>query len=294
MRPRCGSTRIAGGDLRRDGAALLDAVKATGFFPGPRVVLVEEATDAVAPAVRAALADWRAGDAHIVAAAGNLSGGSALRKAFEAARNAFAIGIYSDPPGREEIEAAVAAAGLARPGREAMADLEVLGRTLAPGDFAQFLEKLALYCDGEAPAPEDLAACAPASVEAAADALVALAAEGDARGIARALREAGASAGNPTGLTISLGRHFRTLYAAATAPGGPDAALSRARPPVFGPRRARMSAQARALGTNGIEKALAHVMEAELLLRSTSPLPAAAIVERLLVRIAMLRRGGQS
>ena len=32
-------TRIAGTDLRRDPAALLDATKAVGFFPGPRAVL---------------------------------------------------------------------------------------------------------------------------------------------------------------------------------------------------------------------------------------------------------------
>ncbi|MBV6636346.1 MAG: DNA polymerase III subunit delta, partial [Mameliella sp.] len=33
-------TRLVGGDLRRDPAQLLDAVKAQGFFPGPRAVLV--------------------------------------------------------------------------------------------------------------------------------------------------------------------------------------------------------------------------------------------------------------
>ena len=29
-------TRLAGGDLRRDAAALMDEIKAVGFFPGPR------------------------------------------------------------------------------------------------------------------------------------------------------------------------------------------------------------------------------------------------------------------
>ena len=45
-------TRLAGADLRRDPAALLDAMKAVGFFPGARVVLVEEAADAARPALR--------------------------------------------------------------------------------------------------------------------------------------------------------------------------------------------------------------------------------------------------
>ena len=79
-------TRLAGADLRRDPAALLDAVKAVGFFPGARVVLVEDAGDAVADTLRAALADWRPGDAQVVVTAGALGAGSALRKAFEAAR----------------------------------------------------------------------------------------------------------------------------------------------------------------------------------------------------------------
>src|SRR5690606_8713288 len=41
--------RLSGADLRRDPAALVDAIKAVGFFPGPRVVVVEEAGDAAAP-----------------------------------------------------------------------------------------------------------------------------------------------------------------------------------------------------------------------------------------------------
>lgn len=286
--------RIAGADLRRDGAALLDAVKATGFFPGPRAVLVEDATDVLAPAVRAALGAWREGDARIVVAAGNLGGGSALRKAFEAAPNAFAIGVYADPPGREEIEDALRAAGLGRPGREAMADLEGLGRSLDPGDFAQFLAKLALYKQGD-PAPlssEDIAACAPPAAEPAVDALVALAADGNAAGVVAAFRDAGGRTGSATTLTIAAGRYFRTLHAAACAAGGPEAALAAARPPVFGPRRTRMAGQARALGRAEIERALGLIMDAELQLRSSRPAPAAAVVERLLVRIATLGRSG--
>lgn len=42
-------TRIAAGVLRKDPAALMDAMKAQGFFPGPRVAFLEEATDTLAP-----------------------------------------------------------------------------------------------------------------------------------------------------------------------------------------------------------------------------------------------------
>lgn len=287
-------TRLAGADLRRDPAAAADATRETGFFPGPRAVLVEEAGDAAAPALKAALADWRRGDATLVVTAGGLSPGSALRKAFEAAPNAVAIGVYDDPPGRPEIEEALARAGLALPDRETFGEVEALAQALDPGDFAQFLAKLALYKRNDpAPlAPADIAACAPAAAEAEAEALVALAADGDAAGIARAFRGSAARGGAATGLTIAAGRYFRTLHAAACAADGPDAALGRSRPPVYGPRRSRMAAQARALGAPGLEKALGLIMEAELTLRSSHPVPAAAVVERLLVRLAMLRRAG--
>lgn len=285
-------TRLAGGELRRDPAALQDATRAAGFFPGARAVLVEDATEAVAPALKAALADWRAGDAVIVAAAGNLTPGNALRKTMEAAKNAVAIAVFADPPGREEIEAALAAAGLGRPDREAAAAIEDLAHTLDPGDFAQFVEKLALYKRGDpAPlSPDDVAACAPPAPEAEVEAVVALAADGDAARLAAAFRRLGP--GSPTGLTIAAGRYFRTLHAAAVAPDGPDAALARARPPVFGPRRTRMAGQARSLGPDRLERALALIMEAELSVRSSRPVPAVALVERLLLRLAVLRRGG--
>lgn len=284
--------RLAGGDLRRDPAAASDAMRATGFFPGPRAVLVEDAADAAAPALRAALDDWRRGDATLVVAAGNLGPGSALRKAFEAAKAAVAIGVYADPPGRDEVEAALAANGLAAPDRDAFAAVEALAQALDPGDFAQFVRKLALYKRGDpAPlSPGDIAACAPPPPEAEVDEVVALAADGSAGPLAVAFRTLAARGGSPTSLTIAAGRYFRTLHAAAVAADGPEAALSRARPPVFGPRRARMVAQARALGEAELEKALALVLEAELALRSSRPLPGQALVERLFVRLAMLRR----
>ena len=284
-------TRIAAGELRRDPAAVLDAVKAVGFFAGARVVLVEDATDAASAVVLGALKDWREGDARIVVTAGGLGAGSSLRKGFEAARNAVAVGIYDDPPGREEIEAALAAAGLARPDREAMGDIEALARALDPGDFAQFVEKLGLYKRGD-PAPlsaADVAACAPPTTEDV-DEVLMLAADGAAGRLASAFGSLAARGGSPTGLTIAAGRHFRTLYAAACAAEGPEAALARARPPVFGPKRARMAAQARALGPAAIEQALSQIMETELMLRSSRPLPGPALVERLFVRIATLRR----
>jgi len=286
-------TRIDGADLRRDPAALSDAMRATGFFPGPRAVRVEDAGDGHADTIRAALADWRPGDAQVVVTAGALAPRSALRKCFESAKAAVAIGIYNDPPRRDEIEAALAAAGLTRVGRAAMGDLEALAQALDPGDFARVLEKLALYkrSDPGELDPADVAACAPLAPETELEVLMDLVAGGETGRLAAELRRVGGRGGSPTGLTIAAARHFRALYLAAGAPEGPDAALARARPPVFGPRRARMAAQARALGPARLETALGWIFDAELRLRSGRPTPGLALVERLFVRIAMLRGG---
>ena len=70
-----------------------------------------------------------------------------------------------------------------------MGEVEALARALDPGDFAQFVEKLALYKRGD-PAPlaaADLAACAPPAAEAEIDEVVMLAADGDAGGLAARL-----------------------------------------------------------------------------------------------------------
>lgn len=284
-------TRMAAAELRRDPAALIDALKATGFFPGPRAVLVEDASEAQAAPILKALADWRAGDAALVVAAGELKATSSLRKGFEAARAAVAIAVYADPPGRAEIEASLARAGVTAD-RAGMADVEALARTLDPGDFAQFLEKLALYKRGDAApiSPEDIAAVAPPPPEAEVDGLLDLAAEGKPDGLAEAMLRLGGGASAATSLVIAAGRRFRLLHMAACAAEGPEAALSRARPPVFGPRRARLADQARALGPARLETALGWILETDLSLRSTRPPPGLAAAERLLVRIATLRR----
>jgi DNA polymerase-3 subunit delta len=285
-------TRFAAADVRRDPAALVDALKAIGFFPGPRAVTVEEATEAQAEPILAALRAWTPGDAALVVTAGALKASSALRKGFEAAKAAVAIPVYDDPPDRAEIEAALTKAGVAQVDREAFADVEALARSLESGEFHQAIERLALYKRGDATpvSGADVAAIAPAPPEAEADALLDLAAEGRADALALAMRRLGGGSSAATGLVIAAGRHFRTLYAASVAADGPDAALARARPPVWGPRRTRMAAQARRLGPDHLERALGWIMDADLALRSSRPPPGHALAERLLVRIAMLRR----
>ena len=126
-------TRIPASELRKDAALVTDAVRETGFFPGPRAVFVEDAGDGLAKTIAAAFDDWRPGDAHVVVTAGSLTAKSALRKLFEGLKNGFAVGIYNDPPSREELESELTKAGLKNVGGDGMSELVALSRMLDPG-----------------------------------------------------------------------------------------------------------------------------------------------------------------
>jgi DNA polymerase III subunit delta len=282
-------TRMSGADLRRDGALLLDAVKAQGFFPGPRVAFVEEATDAAASAIVAALDAWAPGDAQIVVTANLLKPASTIRKAFEAHRNAYAVAIYDDPPSAEEIEDALRRAGFALISPEASADLGALARALDPGDFRQMLEKLSIYKFGDDTAlgSADVAACAPATIEAEVDEILHIVAEARLGDIAPVMQRLSGQGVNPVTLCIGATRHFRTLHAAAADPSGAQRVWNAVRNFKL---RERMQAQARNWPVHKLEAALRMLMDADLTLRSSSRAPAMAVMERTLIRLAMLGR----
>lgn len=283
-------TRMSGGDLRKDGSLLLDAIKAVGFFPGPRVAFVEEATDGLADTVAVALKEWKPGDAAIVVTGGNLTGKSALKALFEKHPNAVSIGLYDEPPSREEIEDALKKAGLRDIDREAMNDLNTLARALDPGDFRQTLEKIALYKYGDPTplTPADVAAMAPATIEAEVDDLIDAVAEARSAQIGPLFRRLEGQGVLPVTICIGALRHFRILHAAATDPAGPGVGIQRAR--VNFRQKDAMGRQAGQWGTRALETAIGVLLETDLTLRSASKAPGMALMERALIRIAMTRR----
>jgi DNA polymerase-3 subunit delta len=276
-------SRINAAEVRKDPALLLDAVKAVGFFPGPRAVFVEEASENTASPILDALSDWQAGDAQIIVTAGALKPTSKLRKGFESHPNAYAAAIYENPPTREEIEAALRDAGLALPQGDVMAALADLAQALDPGDFRQTIEKLALYKlnDPEPVSLADIAACAPTSTEADVDDVLMIVAEARSHDIGPVMQKLVAQGATPVGLCIGAMRHFRALHRAACDTSG--------RPTIFGPHRDRMLAQARKWGAADLETALTLLTDTDLQLRSAGQnAPGMALVERSFIRLAML------
>ncbi|WP_166418056.1 DNA polymerase III subunit delta [Cochlodiniinecator piscidefendens] len=285
-------TRIPAAELRKDPALLGDAIKAQGFFPGPRVAFVEDAADAHTAIIKEALSDWQDGDAQVVITAKQLTTRSSLRKFVEGHKNAYAVGLYDDPPSREDIQNDLNKAGVRDVGRDAMGALEALSRTIDPGDFRQTMEKLALYKRGDdSPVQvEDIEAIAPTSTEAALDDVLNIVAEGRASEVGPIIAKLTSQGVQPVRLCIGATRHFRQLHAVSSAPGGPNDGIGKLRPPVFGPRRDKMLRQAQGWGMRKVEIALTMLTDTDLTLRSTSRAPAMAVMERTLVRLAMLAR----
>ncbi|MEM8981203.1 MAG: DNA polymerase III subunit delta [Pseudomonadota bacterium] len=275
-------SRLAAGDLRKDPAQLIDALKAQGFFPGPRVAFVEDANDQSAPAILAALQDWSEGDAQIVVTAGNLKPTSKIRKAFEAHPRAMAAAVYDNPPTREEILQALKDAQLSNLGPDALDILSSLALEIEPGDFRQTLEKLSLYKlnDPEPVSADDIGACAPATAEAALDDLLNAVAEAQSAKIGPLLMRLEAQGVQPVGLCIGATRHYRTLHGIAVT----GATY------LKGPRADRLRRQANGLGTQRVEQALSLLLDTDLQLRSASNAPQMAVMERALIRLAMLSR----
>jgi len=284
-------TRISGSDLRKDPALLLDGLKASGFFPGLRAVFVEDATDTIAPIIDKAIQDWQKGDAFLVLTAGQLNARSKLRKTIENYNNSVAIGIYNDPPNEKEIISIASKYSLINFDSDAKKDLIALGRSLDPGDFQQTLEKLSLYKhkDDTVITSTDIQSCAPVTIDAALDEVINIIADARSDEVGPMLNRLFGQGTNPTTLCITATRHFRNLHSAASHPSGPDVALSRARPPVFGQRKDRMVRQARGWGGMRLEKALCVLINTDLSLRSSSKAPAQAILERSFIRISMMR-----
>ena len=218
----------------------------------------------------------------IIVTAGQLKPTSKLRKAFEGHKSAHAAAVYNDPPGRAEIEKALATAGIP-PTEKAMGLLQDLARALEPGDFRQTLEKLALYkLNDDTPiTPEDIAACAPNSIEAEVDDVLMVVAEGQAQRIGPVMQRLASQGVNPTTLCIGAMRHFRSLHRAAVDTSG--------RPQIWGPNRDRMLRQAKQWGPFKLETALTVLTDTDLALRSANATaPQMALVERALIRLAML------
>jgi DNA polymerase-3 subunit delta len=285
-----GLVRLDGQAARRDPAGLADALRATGFFSGRPVVSLDNVTDGVTDAIASAVRGLSSAEGVLVASAKLLPTRSKLRRLFEMEPHLACAPVYDDPPDAAEIAELLRAAGAPTANDLGMEELLALARGLDSGAFRGVVTTLGLYMIGVSGpvTPADIAACAPPGLDADADALVGAVAEGRTAAIAGLMVRLSGQGQAPSGLAIAASRRFRQLHQLRCAPEGPEAACSRLRPPLAGPRRQRALDDLRRWPGPRLEQAMATLMDTELLLRSSSPAPAWAALERALVRVSMM------
>ncbi|MFN6955389.1 MAG: DNA polymerase III subunit delta [Acetobacteraceae bacterium] len=270
-------------------AAEMSAMALTG---GRRVIVLRDATDAVAPAVKAALA--APGDALLVIEAAELPARGRLRALLEAAAEAAVITCYRE---RGAELAATLRGLLAEAGVSADTDaLEELASRLGEDRLLlrREVEKLALYVGegGRATAEDVLACVGDGSALDLEEALMAATA-GDVALADRALEAAMAEGGSAVGLLRAALRHVQRLHLAASGV-APEAL----RPPVFFRHKPAFERALRLWSAPALAAAAAALREAEKRAKSGSsarPMPDAALAKAAvlaLARQAAVRRRG--
>ena len=284
-------TRIEASEARKDAASVADALRAQGFFPGRRVVLIEGGTDGMAKPLGVAVEGLLPEDAVLVVTADALPARSALRKLFEGQRALMSLQFFQDAPSAGDIEDALGRAGLTCGiTREAVEALAAIGSAMDHGSFAQFLELVALHgLDREAPLDvAEVEALAPAGLDGEVGELVDAVANGAARKIGPLLRRLGSGGAQPVTILLALQRHFRQLLTVANAEGGTEKGISALRPPLWGPRRNAVLGQVRSWRHRHLEQANRLLFEADGKIRSSQQAPDMALIERCALRLALM------
>ncbi len=274
---------------REDPARLVDEAQAMSMFGGRRAIRVRGAGEHFAKAMETVL-ERPAGDAVIIAEAGQLKTSSGLRKLFEKSPELAAAPVYEDSARdiQQIIRETLEKEGL-RIAPDAMAALsELLGgdRAASRGE----LEKLALYCMGRKQVTlEDVRAiCGDVSGHAMGDMLDTFF-SGDAVTGARLFASLLAEGTSPAAILAAASAHVARLkpLALLVAAGDPPAQVVKAaRPPIFFRRQPAWIRQLSIWTPEALETADAGLLEATASTRSMPTLEA-EIAERCLLSLSV-------
>ena len=284
---------LTGAALTADPARLADEAAQISLMGGRRVVRVREAGDAQATLFGRFLAQVR-GDALVVVEAGDLPGRSSLRRAFDDAPVAAAIGCYPDSTrDLADLVRETCAAQHIAISRDAVDFLvSHLGgdRLLTRAE----LNKLTLYAgDGGRIGLDDVRAVIADSAALSLDDAVLAAAEGDAAALDRALARVFQEGESPVTVIRALLRHLQRLHLLAlqVACGGSiDTAVRGARPPIFFKEQDSFRRQLQRWSEPRLRAALNRVAEAEFRMKLTG-LPAETLCREAMFSLDREARG---
>jgi DNA polymerase-3 subunit delta len=281
-------TELSGASVAADPARLADEAAQISLMGGRRLVRVRESGDAHGALFIRFLAD-STGEALVVVEAGDLPARGALRRAFDDAPRAVAIGCYPDTA--RDLAGVIGeslAAHQVTASRDAMEFLiGHLGgdRLLTRAE----LEKLTLYSgDGGRIELDDARLSIADSAALSLDDAVLAAAEGDAAGLDRALARVFQGGESPVAVVRAALRHLQRLHALAAriTRGEPaESALRAARPPIFFKQQDSFRRQLRLWSETRLRVQLDALADAETRIKSTG-MPAETVCRAALFELA--------
>lgn len=288
--------RLSEDELKADPRRLADEVSALAMTGGRRVVIAEADGEPAGRIIAeiAEAADW---ESLLIVVSGNLTPRAALRKALEPSADAAVIACYADDEAAlGRLIGEVFGAWKVTAGREVR---EYIAESLGGDRLASRgeLEKLALFAgEGGELGIEDAAAALGDSAALSIDDLVLAAASGEFTALERQLRRARDDGLAPVSIIRAVQRHLQRLQLArAQMDRGkpPGEAMKSLRPPVMFMFADRFRRQLSLWSPARIAEAMDLAVEAELECKSTG-LPAGAVCERAMLRIAHTARRGPS
>ena len=283
---------LSGSALAPDPARLADEAAQMSLIGGRRVVRVREAANRLAQ-LFSGFFESTPGDALIVVEAGELPGSSSLRRVFEAAPDAVAIGCYPDT---------------ARERGTVIGDTLRLHRITASDDATRYLveqlgndrlvtrselEKLTLYAgDGGRVELDDVRLSIGDSAAIEVDDAVMAAAEGDVARVDRVLGKVFQEGESPVSVIRAMLRHLHRLHvlAARLVTGSNLGEVMRsARPPIFFRQEPNFKRQLALWTEAGLRAQLDRVGQAELQMKLTGR-PAETICREAMLAVAQAAR----
>ncbi len=268
---------------------LLDEIAAISMMGGRRLVRLEGAGPESADAVKLVL-DSDQGDGLLVITGGDLKPTSALRKACEAAKNAYAIACYEDSAQDlfGLVQSTLSSAGLGASQDAVSYLVDNLGgdRMVSRSE----LDKLVLYMgdEGGQVTLEDAKACVGDTAALGLNQIAEAVTAGNMKNLEKFLERAWTSGENAIAILRTLQNRLMRLHLArgyVESGMNPMEAVNKLRPPVFFAEKDKFAREVNGWSSSKLEQALNILIEAELDCKTTGN-PADVICARALLRLA--------
>ena len=283
---------LAGPEIARDPARLVDEFCALSMIGGRRVIRLTDAGDGVTKALEMVLDS--PGEALVVAEAGDLAPRSSLRKLCEKAGHAAALPCYVADAATVM---ALAAELVAEAGKTLDRDAAARLGDLLPGDrmlARREIEKLILFAgDASSLTAEHVGAVVGDGIDPALDTLTDAVLDGRAAVADATLDRLFAAGTSAVGLLRAVQRQLLRLHEAGTHCRDGldvDAAMARLRPPVFFRQQTAFRGQLNRWPPAAATGALIRLAEAEALVKRTGIPPETVCRQTLLDLTERLRR----